>query len=177
MGLLNFFTKKNAPKPKTGLSPDEKVQATEMVKMAQNIVSDFADFMQTPEYPAPGCIADTSKLPHKKELLQGSFKLLIKASKDGEYRQALMASYVNLADFQDNVGNEDVGFNASKYAGVLGRLDLQKPEDLAISKRIAGMTCEDMEASKKFRELRDREEKVLCKDIEAINAARGMARS
>lgn len=68
MGLFDIFRKKNISK---GDSESEKT-----LKMCRKAVEIYGDFMNSPNFPEAGFVADTSKLPIDKETLKFALKRL-----------------------------------------------------------------------------------------------------
>ncbi len=78
---------------------------------ANGVVNDYGDFMQSSAFPIPGFIADTKKLPHEKETIKSAIILCLKLCEDSKMKEMLKAAYISLADFQNDVGETDVGFD------------------------------------------------------------------
>jgi hypothetical protein len=64
--------------------------------------------------PAPGCVADASKLPYPKEQIKQALITALRLTKDAPAREHLKVGYIQLANWQPGVGDVDLGFDASR---------------------------------------------------------------
>lgn len=80
---------------------------------AERIVQAYGEFLET-NAPTPGTVADISKLPFPKEKIKQALLYAIKTSDDSELVSAMKTTYILLADWQEGVGNEDIGLDSSK---------------------------------------------------------------
>ena len=67
---------------------------------AIEIIQTYGEIMET-SAPAPGCVADASKLPYTKERIKQALILGLKTNADPHMKEMLKVGYVQLADWQD----------------------------------------------------------------------------
>jgi len=143
---------------------NQKAQEKQMPKTIaeiNKIVNDYGDFMESPYFPAPGCIADTKKLPYDKKLIKVALVLSAKLCNDPKMKEMLKVAYVGLANFQDGVGEMDVGLDMRKFPN-LQNIDLNdRTQFESISKKMDRM----MEAYEQFKKKADEEHQALLMDI------------
>lgn len=125
---------------------------------ANKIVNDYGDFMQSVSFPAQGCLADTKKLPYNKEKIKKALIISIKFCDDSKMKEMLKVAYVGLADFQDGVGEEDIGLDTRKYSNSQN-IDGEKLE--TISNQMDKM----MASFDYFKRIADDERQSLMKDV------------
>lgn len=75
---------------------------------AAKVIGDYARFLET-SAPPPGRIADTSELPHSKNLIKDALRLLINGTDDAELIGHLKNGYLMLSAWQAGVGEQTVG--------------------------------------------------------------------
>lgn len=151
MGLLDsLFKKKDSCKP----------TQEEVIAYSNQLVNEFAEFLQSPSYPAPGCIADTNRLPYSKPLLKGAFQIMLRAVNEKSHLQALSDCYACLADFQDGVGDADVG---------LETLSCESGENYT---KVAQKILDDLSSVKSFEVVRQTEVQEILQDIRRILTAK-----
>jgi hypothetical protein len=143
---------------------NQRAQEKQMEKTiagVNKIVNDYGDFMQSSAFPAPGCIADTKKLPYDKEIIKTALILSLKLCDDPEMKEMLKVAYVGLADFQDGVGLVDVGLDMRKLPNPQN-VDFNDRTKLeSISKKMDRM----MESFEQFKKKADEERQSLLRDI------------
>ena len=143
---------------------NQRAQEKQMEKTiagVNKIVNDYGDFMQSSAFPAPGCIADTKKLPYDKEIIKTAFILSLKLCDDPEMKEMLKVAYVGLADFQDGVGLVDVGLDMRKLPNPQN-VDFNDRTKLeCISKKMERL----MESFEQFKKKADEERQSLLRDI------------
>lgn len=61
--------------------------------------------------PAPGCVADESKLPYSKANIKEALIIGLRATADRQMKKFLQAGYVQLADWQEGVGDSSIGID------------------------------------------------------------------
>lgn len=84
-----------------------------MPQEAAEIVKDYFKVLKT-DAPAPLCVADVAKLPHPKQKIKSALIRVMKGTERGEVHDAMKASYILLADWQEGVGETDQGLDISK---------------------------------------------------------------
>ena len=80
---------------------------------AEKIIQAYGAVLQT-QAPTPGCVADTSKLPFPKEKIKAALIIGLKATTDQQTKEMLKVGYIQLADWQEGVGETDQGLDLSK---------------------------------------------------------------
>lgn len=78
------------------------------------IASDYGAVLASSAAPAPGCVADAGKLPHRKEHIKEALVYALRVIEDPQMRNALKICYVSLANWQEGVGDTDVGADFTK---------------------------------------------------------------
>jgi hypothetical protein len=63
--------------------------------------------------PASGCVADVNKLPDTKERVMNALLMTMLSAVDPELKAALKFGFTNLANFQEGVGERDIGLDLS----------------------------------------------------------------
>lgn len=157
MGLLSRFF----PRKKESVDREKLARALEC---AEQMVFDFGEFVQTPEYPKPGSVADTNRLPYEKERLKAAFQLCITACRDEARKQLLKTVYSFLADFQDGVGKKDLGACIPEEPEARDPRKVSEEEYLLI-KTSANNFLEDRQAASPFLAKVDAEREVLLAEV------------
>jgi hypothetical protein len=105
MGLLgNIFGKSSG---QTTSKPSlSDAQALEIIQRYGKVVEN--------EAPAPGCVADAGKLPYPKAQIKEALIIGLRFAKDPKMADALMASYLQLSDWQEGVGQANQGFDVEE---------------------------------------------------------------
>ena len=75
---------------------------------AQRMVLDYARHIES-WAPMPGCIADTTALPHAKDAMKKALLLCIASSNGPRMEEHLKAGYLMLSAYQSGVGEEMLG--------------------------------------------------------------------
>jgi len=78
----------------------------------ESIVQAYGDILGSGA-PAPGCVADTSKLPYPKETIKAALIMALKLTEDPQTKGHLKGGYLDLSNWQEGVGDIDQGFNVS----------------------------------------------------------------
>jgi len=86
--------------------------ATMSGKEAEKIIQSYGAVLQT-EAPQPGCVADTIKLPFPKEKIKAALIFGLKGTDDQQTKEMLKVGYIQLAEWQEGVGEIDVGLDLS----------------------------------------------------------------
>jgi hypothetical protein len=109
MGFLKrVFGPKRKRQP-TGLDAEETARSVE------EIVQTYARFHES-NVPAPGCVADASRLPYVKATIKAALSRALRLETDETMRAALRTVYLDLAHWQDGVGAADQGIDLSKIS-------------------------------------------------------------
>jgi len=122
-------------------------------QMAEKIIQDYGVILQT-EAPTPGCVREVSKLPYPKEKIKEALIIGLGLTSDSQMREMIKVAYIQLADWQEGVGDTDLGLDLSKM-----NLD-DDPTKLAesISKQSAGY--------EKWAPIVNAEQKALQQELE-----------
>lgn len=80
---------------------------------AQEIIQKYGAILENGA-PAPGCVADASKLPFSKGQIKEALVIGLKATTDTKMKEMLKVAYIQLADWQDGVGSSDQGIDLSR---------------------------------------------------------------
>lgn len=78
------------------------------------IASDYGAVLASSAAPAPLCVADARKLPHPKEDIKKALVYALRIVEDPQMRSALKICYISLAQWQEGVGDTDVGVDITK---------------------------------------------------------------
>ena len=65
--------------------------------------------------PTPGCVADAGKLPYPKEKIKYALIIGLKATDDPKMCEMLKFAFIQLADWQEGIGESDKGPDLSKF--------------------------------------------------------------
>jgi hypothetical protein len=90
------------------------------------IASDYGAVLASSTAPMPGCVADVCKLPHPKEEIKKALVYALRIVEDPKMRNALMICYISLANWQEGVGDTDVGIDLTKVDPNADTHDLAK---------------------------------------------------
>ena len=80
---------------------------------AQKVVGEYANYLNTCA-PLPGCVADSSDLPHDKELIKESLFTCINATGDPELIGHFKNGYLMLSAWQAGVGDNVLGVDFTR---------------------------------------------------------------
>ena len=101
MGILSkIFGDSDKNKPSVPMTQQEAVE----------IIQRYGAVMEH-QSPIPGCVADVSQLPYMKEQIKEALVIGLKANTDPQMKKTLIISYLQLADWQEGVGDSDQGFD------------------------------------------------------------------
>ena len=100
MGIFHRLSRGNSP-------------AGDDINLAQKVVQEYANFLNT-SAPLPGCVADTSELPHEKALIKASLFACINATGDPELIGHFKNGYLMLSAWQQGVGNKVLGVDFTR---------------------------------------------------------------
>lgn len=98
-------------------------------KEVEKIINRYGEVLQF-SAPPPGGVADVKKLPYSKEKIKAAILQAITVSNDKNLNESLKAAYVQLADWQEGVGEQDIGFDFSNPDSVTPEQVLLQGEDL-----------------------------------------------
>jgi hypothetical protein len=149
MGLFSwlFGGKKSVPEEKTSV-PEEK-----------KIVSEFGAFLESNQ-PTPGTVADASKLPFPKDVIKESLVKCIKAEKDPQMKEVFQSAYIMLADWQEGVGETNVGLDVTNFDPTLSSDDDMK--------KLANQIISQSKGFDKWKKIVAAEQAQLMKDLDTM---------
>lgn len=127
-------------------APISQQQAVEIIQKYGAILENGA--------PAPGCVADASKLPFSKAQIKEALVTGLKATTDSKMKGMLKVAYIHLADWQDGVGSADQGLDLSRI----------NPEDDPV--KLAEQVLAKSEGHDKWVPIALAEEEALKKELE-----------
>jgi hypothetical protein len=81
--------------------------------LAEKIIQDYDAILQS-SAPLPGCVADVSKLPHPRERIKEALVVDLESVTDPQMKESLKIGYLQLADWQEGVGESDVGIHLTE---------------------------------------------------------------
>ncbi len=67
--------------------------------------------------PAIGCVADESKLPYPKDTIKNAIIAELRSTEDKQMKDHLKVGYIQLADWQPGIGENDQGLDLSAIDG------------------------------------------------------------
>lgn len=91
-----------------------EVPGTMSAQKATAIIQQYGSFLEHGA-PNPGCVADVTKLPFAKAEIKRALLLGLKSIAEPEAREVLRAGYLQLADWQEGVGDSDQGIDVSGF--------------------------------------------------------------
>jgi hypothetical protein len=102
MGLIKnlFGRKKDYSEPSMSLE-----QATEIVWAYGGVLENST--------PAPGSVADASRLPYSKPKIKQALIVMLRSSENPRIKEYLKSAYLSLADWQEGVGQANNGCDLS----------------------------------------------------------------
>jgi hypothetical protein len=122
------------------------------IGLAHQVVQDYANFLNT-SAPLPGCVADSSHLPHDKEVIKRSLFTCISCTEDAELIEHFKNGYLMLSAWQDAVGEQTLGLD---FTG----LDLEAdPLDIAERIQLQG------DRIARWQPVIEAEQKILAADL------------
>lgn len=86
---------------------------TMTTRIAVEIIQKFGSVLEN-EAPAPGCVADVTKLPFPKEKIREALIIGLRATADPKMKEMLKVAYIELANWQPGVGSAHQGLDTSK---------------------------------------------------------------
>jgi len=107
--------------------------------------------------PVPGTVADVSQLPYTKQEIKDAIVSALRMTEDPQIKEHLKVGYIQLADWQEGVGEANQGLDVSA-------IDMnQDTEDLAKA------VLEQSKGSEKWASLAQQEQDVLKQELQALN--------
>jgi hypothetical protein len=103
----------------------------------EDIAADYGDFIH--EHYRPDIIWDVCKLPHPKERIMGALiRLNAKETTSDEKKKAISVTFLNLAQFQEDVGDKDLYQYGVDQMKVMKDHESGKIDAMEMAKIIAG---------------------------------------
>ena len=102
--------------------------------------------------PPPGGVADAKKLPCSKDTIKKAILRALEVSNDNNFREVLKVGYIQLSDWQDGVGDTDIG------------LDFSNPEEVSPEKLL-----EQKSRLEKRTPIVPAEQEDLVKELKKLN--------
>lgn len=90
----------------------DSLPATMSGQEAEKIIQIYGAVLQT-QAPAPGSVAETRKLPFPKEKIKTALIIGLKTTIDQQLKEMLKVGYIQLADWQEGVDENDQGLDLS----------------------------------------------------------------
>lgn len=139
--------------------------ATRLEKTEQNsestdpefvhIVQVYGNILET-SAPAPGTVADASKLPYTKQQIKDAIVAALRINNDPQMKEHLKVGYIQLSDWQEGVGDSNQGLDVSS-------LDMSQDTE-ALAKAV----LEQSEGSEKWNALVQKEQETLKQELQAL---------
>ncbi|BHH84353.1 hypothetical protein [Desulforhopalus sp. 52FAK] len=120
-GKFNIVSKDNVPipenlpkqvQPELHISQEPKKVDQTTCEEIDRILKAYGKTLQN-DSPDLGCVADEIKLPYSKDKIKAAIILTLKNTDDGNVKELLKAGYLQLANWQAGVGNENIGADVS----------------------------------------------------------------
>ncbi|QYZ66994.1 MAG: hypothetical protein HPY30_13990 [Gammaproteobacteria bacterium (ex Lamellibrachia satsuma)] len=121
----------------------------------ETIVQEYGGVLEN-SAPAPGCVSDSKNLPYSKQEIQQALIAALNLSTDPQIKEHLKTGYISLADWQDGVGDSDIGLDVST-------LDMSQD-----TQALAKAVLEQSEGSEKWNVLVRQEQEVLKQELQAL---------
>ena len=80
---------------------------------AVKIIQEYGNVLEN-NSPMLGSVADVCKLPYKKEHIKQALIIGLHETNNEKMKEILKVGYIELSNWQENVGNEDQGLDFSK---------------------------------------------------------------
>jgi uncharacterized protein YlaN (UPF0358 family) len=157
----SLFGKKKSVQQK---NEEDKKLLMDAIRSAEKIVHVFGEFIESPQYPGMNTIADTKILPYEKEVIKEALKLYMKVTKDEEYKKLLKTVYTFLADFQEGVGETNLGETPSTVPEIKDKNNMTEEEKLAIL-YLAKKWTEKRQEVAPFEEKVEKERELLALEV------------
>jgi hypothetical protein len=143
MGILGrFFGRSDEHKDRDQMSRERAVA----------IIQHYGAILEH-DSPAPGCVADVGRLTYTKAQIKEALIIGLRATTDPQMRSFLQVGYLQLADWQEGVGDSDVGLDLTN---VDPDTDVKK-----LAKSIAGQSG----ASEKWSPIVSAEQGILKREL------------
>jgi len=118
LGIYTAFQSVSATKIATRIEEVEQTPAA-LGKNSNNsqliasiIVQGYGKVIETAR-PAPGTVADVNKLPYPKEQIKDALIVALRSADNPQEKEYLKTGYILLADWQEGVGESNIGLDLS----------------------------------------------------------------
>lgn len=122
----------------------------------KKIIDAYGIVMKT-SLPAPGTVADVTKLPYPKQQIKDALIAGARSTDDSQNKEIVKYAYVELANWQENVGDSNIGFDLS---------NIDPNQD---AKSLAKQVLEESEGTKYWMDKVKKEQEVLKQEWDGIN--------
>ena len=107
--------------------------------------------------PPPSAVADLTKLPYPKRVIKEALIAALKATEDSAMKNHLRTGYMELASWQEGVGDSDQGLDIST-------LDTSKSPEI-----VAGKVLEHSKDLERWREIVKQEQETLKRELQELD--------
>ena len=120
-----------------------------------SIVQAYGKILET-SAPVPGTVADASKLPYPKQQIKDAIVAALRSTDDPQMKEHLKVGYIQLADWQEGVGETNQGLDVSA-------LDMNQDAE-----SLAKAVFEQSSGSEKWTAMAQKEQEDLKQELQAM---------
>jgi hypothetical protein len=120
------------------------------------IVQAYGKILET-SAPAPGTVADVNKLPYTKQQIKEALIAVLRSTDDPQMKEYLKIGYIQLADWQEGVGESNQGLD-------LSNIDLNQD-----AKSLAQQVLDQSVGSKNWATVVQKEQEALKQELQELN--------
>ncbi|WP_038247538.1 NfeD family protein [Ghiorsea bivora] len=106
--------------------------------------------------PSPSCVADENKLPYPKNKIKKAIIAGLRSTEDPQIKEHLKISYIQLADWQKDVGELDQGFN-------LTNIDINQDTE-----SLAKAVLKQPSSSRNWATITQKEQEILKQELQDL---------
>jgi len=154
LGVYAAFQSISATKIATRIerqSPNNGSLDTDFVRVVQA----YGKLLETSS-PVPGTVADVKKLPYPKLVIKKALVTAMRSTDDPKMKEHLKVGYIQLSDWQEGVGEIDLGLNMSA-------LDMTQD-----TQSLAQAVLEQSSGSEKWTAIAQEEREALMKELQEM---------
>ena len=122
---------------------------------ATAIIQAYGKVLET-SAPVPGCVADESKLPYPKETIKKAIIAGLRSTEDKQMKEHFKVGYIQLADWQPDIGENDQG------------LDLSAIDGSQDTESLASAVLEQSSGSEAWVAIAQKEQEALKQELEEL---------